>query len=443
MSEAKASTRGAHLPERRWHIAVLVGGWLAGATVLQLLRQRDVPAVDTIWAEDGTIWMAEAWLEGPLGAFPEPYAGYYHAVPRLLAGAVSVLPVGWAAACLAIVSAAIVATLAAFVYVQSEEVFETRWARGLLALLVVVPPPGVWETTANITNLQWNLLYPCFWALAVAPRTLGRTVAATLVVAVTALSAPVSIVFVPLAVWAWLRWPEGRGRVVGGVFLVGTAVQVVISLSQGAPQGHETHLVDVAPLYAFRVGAGLIVGEPALVRLWPGLGWGLALIGGAFVAVLALGAVAERDRRVPLVIAVAASVATFAMPVYLRGTSLITPAQELVLHGSKWVLGPMLLLATVLVALADRPPGPGWMRVPVRVLIAGSLAFAAVTSYSATTSRSEGPRWSGTIETATGECLRTGAAAVDVSIPPKGFFTTLPCARLGVVRAAEAPPQTP
>jgi hypothetical protein len=421
----------------------VVGGWLVAATLLQLLRQRGVPAVDTIWAEDGTKWLTEAWLEGPIGAFAEPYAGYYHGLPRLLGGAISLVPLRWSAATLAVVSAAIVAALAAFVYGQSEEVIETRWARGLLALLVVVPPPGAWETTANITNLQWNLLYPCFWALAVAPRSRGWTVAATLVVAVTALSAPVSIVFVPLAVWAWLRWPGGRGRVVGGVFLLGTAVQVVISLSQGAPEGHETHLVDLAPLYAVRVGAGLLLGEPALVRLWPGLGWGLALIGGAVAALLALGAVAERDRRIPLVIAAAGSFVSFAVPVYLRGTSLITPGQDLVLNGSKWVLGPMLLLATVLVGLADRPPGPGWMRVPVRVLIAGSLAFAAVTSYSATTSRSEGPRWSGTIETATGECHRTGAAAVDVPVTPKGFSATIPCERLTVVRAAEAPPQTP
>jgi hypothetical protein len=410
---------------------LLATGWLAVGTTLQVLRQSGIPALDSVWAEDGTIWMSDVLIHGHIGAFFDTYAGYYHLLPRVLAAPISLFPLEWTAATLALTAALVVAALSLFVFVQSRALFDSVVARAGLAVLVAIPSPGAWETTANITNLQWNLLYPCCWALLVAPPSTARTVVAAVVAMVAALTAPVSIVFVPLAIWVLIRWERPASLTVGGGFLLATAVQVAVSLFQGTPQPVETHLSDVLPLYAVRVGAGSVLGDPALVDLWPSMGWGLALLGGAVAAVLALAVLPDRRRRLPFLAMAAASVAAFGMPVFLRGTILITPGEQMVLNGSKWVLGPLLLLATLLVAVGEGPPGsPRWIRWPVRAVVVAALAFAVGSSYRVATDRSEGPRWSSSIESARVRCRTEGVPIVEVPVSPKGFSASIPCDRL-------------
>src|SRR6266516_3366799 len=60
-------------------VAVLAG------TVIVVLRQPGAGALDTVWAEDGTVFLADAVNRSPLDALATSYAGYYHLLPRLLA----------------------------------------------------------------------------------------------------------------------------------------------------------------------------------------------------------------------------------------------------------------------------------------------------------------------------------------------------------------------
>src|ERR671918_639781 len=85
--------------------------WVGLATALLLVRQAGAPAVDTMWAEDGEVFLSGALRRGVLVPLVSPYAGYLNAVPRLAAGLVSIAPLGLAAVLFATGSAAVVGCL--------------------------------------------------------------------------------------------------------------------------------------------------------------------------------------------------------------------------------------------------------------------------------------------------------------------------------------------
>jgi hypothetical protein len=63
-------------------------------------------------------------------------------------------------------------------------------------------------------------------------------------------------------------------------------------------------------------------------------------------------------------------------------------------------------------------------------LVGAALAVSVLGSYSASTSRSEGPTWSAGLDRAADACPRGPADAVEVPITPKPFFAFVPCDRL-------------
>ncbi|MGH2685828.1 MAG: hypothetical protein ACRDJP_10230 [Actinomycetota bacterium] len=402
-------------------------------TALQLVRQSGVPAVDTMWAEDGNIFLTGALSESFPAPLAEPYAGYVHVLPRLLAEIVSLLPLTWASIAFSVLAAMIVAGLSLFVFHASRALLDSWLARAAVAAFVVTPPPGGWEATANVTNLQWHLLVPCFWALIATPTSVGGAVVASAVVIVTGLSAPISLVLLPIAVWRLIRRPPRAEAVVSLLFCAAGLVQLLISLSQGVPDPTETHLVDVAPIFGLRVAAGAVLGDPRLVELWPRLGWSLGIGGGVLFGILALvGAMQGGRRRTITLLMLGASGLLFAVPVYLRGTSLMLPfSDRLFLTGSKWVVGPLLLVTTALIALADRPPGRLLaVRRPLALVIAAVLGTAIATSFRVVNPRSHGPTWSAGIARAGARCAEGGLAEVTIPIPPPTFDARVPCARL-------------
>jgi len=405
--------------------------WVAVAVILQLLRQQGAPAVDTVWAEDGSIFFSQPLLEGP-GALLQQYNGYIHVVPRLIGGAVSLIPPEAAAAAFAVVSAAIVGGLSIYVFVASRDILRSTVARAVLALLVAVPPPGGWETTANIANIQWNLLFPCFLAVVVRPRTRAHMVASAVIAGATALTAPIALLLAPVSVWGLFRWPRRAAVAVHGTFLVAAAVQLVISLLEGSTSSLESHLLDLPRLLALRVGAGTVLGERLLLELWPALGWALAVGGGAVLAAAAIGCWREEQgRRSVLLIALVASAAMFMAPVYLRGTTQLIPGVEgLSQIGARWVVGPGLLLATVLVALAERAASrPGAASKATVIAVAAALGTGVVTSFPSENQRSPGPRWSTSLNEAAERCAGRTRVAVPVT-PAPYFLAVLPCDRL-------------
>ena len=139
------------------------------AVVVPLLRERGVPTWDTIWVEDAPVFIEQANASGPFAVLGRGYAGYWQLVTRVLALPTASIPAPYLALYVTVVSALVVALLAAFVYRCTDGWIASAPVRVLVAAMVAVSPAMAIETTATITNLIWPLLAVAPWALRQAP----------------------------------------------------------------------------------------------------------------------------------------------------------------------------------------------------------------------------------------------------------------------------------
>jgi hypothetical protein len=405
-----------------------------------MVRQAGVPSWDTIWAEDGSRYLADALDGGGVRDMLVIYSGYLQPVPRVVAGFTALLPISCAARVLAAVPAVIVSGLSLYVLLASGDLIRSPVLRGALAALVALAPASGHDATANVVNLQWHFLLPTLVAL-VRPSRRGVWFAVDVVVVVAgALSGPLALLFLPVAVGCGWRNPEQRPIAVAfGAALIPQAIAVGVS---GNPLRSPTQVALLPGLYLVRVVGSLLAGDAWLEPLWRVLGWWLVLPGGIVLA--ALGVWAVRDRANPrgrvVVLATAMSVVVFAIPVGIRGTSLVRPyGEEVNLLGARWMIAPIALLAlAVLLAverLTDVRPRIGRIiAAAVVILIGASIA----SSFRVVNARSPGPSWVRSVAHAEGACADLGpGGVVRIPIPPippevpEEFFVRVPCDRLG------------
>jgi hypothetical protein len=424
----------------RW--AIRVGGVLAvlsAGTLLHLARQRGVPVWNSLWAEDGRVFLTGALQDFP-GIFFEQNGGYLHVVPRAIAGIVALLPVREAAAGMAVGSAAVIALIAGFVYVASSEIFESRTARFLLAATVLLVPVPGHELLANTTNLHFYLLFACFWALAWQAETPVALGARGAVVVATTLSDPISALFLPLAIVGPVARRSVRALVVSALFLAGLLVQFAVIAGGARPERNwGFRLGALLDVFSLRVAGGLLVGDRFLGDAWAA--YGRAFAYGAFLAVAALITVllVRSDRRTIAFALISLGYAGLFFCVQLvgRGTGGIDPE----VHGprldaARYILLPFLLVTTTILVLVDRgharrqaSRGWAWGR---RAALLWLVALLAV-NYSVTNDRSRGPRWDRELREARGACSTGGARSVRVLVapsPPRVWFATVPCNRI-------------
>jgi hypothetical protein len=416
---------------------VLGSVWVGLATAVLLVRQAGAPALDTMWAEDGDVFLSAALRRGAFAPLFSPYAGYLNAVPRLAAGFVSVFPLDRAAMLFAAGSAAIVGCLSLYVYRASHGLLTSRWARAFLAGMVVVLPALAWESMNNATNLQWSFIMPCFVALSVVPVTRAQTVAAAVVVLLAAITAPTTLLLAPLAAVRLARRTSRQASIVAGTFLAGAVAQVWMVVVAGRnPFGPASDGLDLPVLYGYRVAGSLLAGEWILPSAWrgPGPAFGYSTLVAA-AGLVALAIARRPDRRSMIGLAAGSSVALFCFPVLVRGTSLLIPVDERLdpSIGSKWVIGPILLLALALF-MGFEPRGRGAGRWPrssaiVAVALALAIGVAAVIGFRVENGRSRGPGWSAEVAAAVARC-RGGASKVSIPIAPPGWEVEAPCGRL-------------
>ncbi|HEY1108594.1 MAG TPA: hypothetical protein VGE76_08185 [Opitutaceae bacterium] len=176
------------------------------------------------WGEDGRVFFAEAVSLGP-AALIEPYAGYFHLVPRVVAFAASAAPWEYLPAIYMIVAALGASAVAARVALADLPLVAR--VTGAVAM-VVVPHSG--EVFLNLTNLHWllgmllavNLLEP-------APATRARALRRALEIAVAGLSGPMVLCLAPFAA-LWLVWQrrERRAGWLGAAWALAVGVQFLL-----------------------------------------------------------------------------------------------------------------------------------------------------------------------------------------------------------------------
>jgi len=415
----EASPAGVRSPG--WPAAVI---WVVAATALQLFRQPEEPSWNSIWQEDGGVFLTDA-VADPLGSILSPYNAYLHLVPRLLADLVALFPLDQAALLISASASVVVALVSVYVYAASGAVLHTQWARVLLAALVVLLPAAGYETNANLANLHWYLTFAAFWVFVARPSTRSGNALGAAIVAAAVLSDPLTGLLLPLAVWHARSARGPWARAVPVAFALTLAVQAVLGVLEDPVRPYaDSHLMDVPRIYGLRVVGSVLVGDQFLDDFWQPLGAVFSAPATVLVGVACGFGLARLRGGVRWFVAtsLALSVANLAVPLMLRGTENFLLREGFSLNGSRYTVLPILLLITAMIAIVDRL-GPRLRRKRWRTLqlgVTALVAFLVLTSYSVFAVRSAGPKWSAELAEAKTRCRETRGVAPRERRPLRG-----------------------
>ena len=254
---------------------------------------------------------------------------------------------------------------------------------------------------------------------------------------VAVMTEPQCAVYLPLAVFLWLRQRPSRPAVVG--WALGTAGQLITySVTAGIRPSQLGGGVSAIKGYAVNALAtdvvmdGSRLGTVIVGRGW----WPLAVAGAVVLAVIVVALVLGRGRgRLAIVVVCLASVASWSASFFLNDHrafdyDTMTAARLANIPFLRWGTAAAMLLAAVAPLTADavvqrfprlRPVGIG--------LVAVMLLVMAVWFDHGDTTRG-GPHWNDSIRSATRACAVDPAGAVQLPTYPPGWLVTLPCADL-------------
>jgi hypothetical protein len=231
---------------------------LCGAVLA--LRRAQALTNPQFWAEDGHFYeraYSLGWRSLLL-----PYAGYFHALPRMIGYGASLIDPGLApgtfAACAALL------TLYAASLALSGRCPLPRFA-GLIALSVVLVP-DTYEVLLNVVNLQWVLGAGLVLVLISRdPSGPGPWIHDAAAAALLGLTGPFSILLAPLFVWrAWRRGTRASA-VLAAVVVACALLQGFLLCSQSggghAAPGDHFQAGLVLPAVARRIAGSLVLGS--------------------------------------------------------------------------------------------------------------------------------------------------------------------------------------
>ena len=210
--------------------------------VVQLARMWPSKPLNSIWEEDGYIFLSDSLRWGFFHGLATPFSGYLNTVTRLVAAPTSLLPLSWYAPVMAVSGAAIVAASALVVWQASAAHIEHRLLRGVLASMVVLVPIAGVDSLANVTFSIWFLVFACFWVLLWRPTTRAGVIVAALFLFVSALSNGEMLLLLPLAALRGLALRTRSDAVILGGYGCGMAIQLVASWSSRSMLGERGSL---------------------------------------------------------------------------------------------------------------------------------------------------------------------------------------------------------
>ncbi|WP_369964073.1 hypothetical protein [Leifsonia sp. EB34] len=423
-------------------VLLLVALGLACALVAWLR----LPAIahDTFWAEDGRTFVSAAALGGPR-VLLQPYAGYLHTVPRLVAAVVVLLPVSWSALATTAAACAIAGGLAVVVFVCARELVPWLPARLFVAGLTVLAPLVPREVLGTLADLHSLILWTLFWVALSRPRT---TRAAVTLSAVALLGALTEIQAVFLAPLLLLRSHDRRVWIVRAGLSAGIVAQLVVTSAWPRAENTDPAVDPLSIAYGYLINAVLPLAVPqsqlghVLAATGPAVGLlVLAIVLATAVYVVLRGA---GGQRLLVAAALAGSVLLYAVSVETNPNPLYdyaarTPGQLDSVWLTRYGVVPSMLLALVPAVGAaivwrrrglrhGRAQWPAWS-----VLAAAGLCAALILAQAGPqpTRRSHGPAWQPQLASASAQCRRDDELTFVNVRETIGWKVTVPCRYLG------------
>jgi hypothetical protein len=394
-----------------------MGALVAALTWLQMVRRpADPPLWDSLFTEDGKVFLSQALSQHFLDSLATSYLGYLHTAPRFVALVATWFPLEDAPLVISLITTAAVALVCVYVFEASAAWIASPPLRAVLALAVAFAPVTAWEIQGSLSNLHYFLIYGSFWAVICPWRSLPWLTASTLVVGAAVLSNPLCGLLLPIALAFAIRTRERRAWIPPGVIVLGVAVQLLLR-DEAAKSFGGTHYAAIPRIFAERVTSSLLVGDRYLKDVFgeatgSPFAWGsLALV--ALVVAIGLWRLPGR-RRWLAGASVTLSVAYFVISVVGRGTLVLYPSKPWLLASTRYIYLPVLFLLTAVVAVADRGPSEARRRLPWRELAVGGLVLATIVASYRAPHRSEGsPRWTPALGQASRACaLRRPVAGI-------------------------------
>ncbi|MFD4675517.1 hypothetical protein ACFWNN_37720 [Lentzea sp. NPDC058450] len=407
----------------------LSAGFVASVAFL-LLIPAGWSRLDHLWAEDGARFMVDAVRSPVLTNLVDPYGGYLHAFPRLVAQVVALLPIEWTAAGFAICAAILRALVALITFAASKAYLKSTPMRFALAALVIVLPAGNSETLNNVTNLHWFLLYGVFWALLWrnAPR-----VPVALFVVLSALTSPLVFILAPIAV---VRLFQSR-KEVPIAFLGALVVQGVTMLfADRAPYSHDpVDPVQVLLASLLRVPVVAFTGSERVTDFYPAQG-NFVILAALLVAAVPIAAAlrfGDRAGRTLALVAVAYSVVLIVACLVLNWAQVLqVQAPDVVMAGQRYSIAPCLFLFTAIFVGLDATPQKTWERVVVvgsRYLVGFLVVVSIFSHFRVPRTVLTGIEWDDSLARARAECA-AGATEARLEHEPQDWFFIVPCASI-------------
>jgi hypothetical protein len=405
---------------------------LVAATIVELGRQSGLPAWQTMWAEDGTIFLADAVADPFPSTLWQPYAGYMLIVPRLAAEIMAAFPLEDAAWIDAVLASGLVASVAIFVYFASSTTYNHRASRVALATMIVLVPVAGFEATANLANVHWYLVFACYWALVYSKTSLGSLAARTAFAFAAPMSNPLAALFAPVALLNANRRMPARELIPRLAFFIGVTLQaiVVLNASDETPSTPFDPR-DLPEIFGGRVAGSFFIGDRFLHFASQTLG--STFIAGSFVglAILAMFVVRALDGRQLrfAFLTVTYAVIFLVVPLVVRGSAGYWPLSQGALNGSRYFILPVLFLFVgfflyVDVILVGHQSG---RRTTFLTIVLLWIITVVLLNYSFSNPRSIGPDWRSSLYEARIACTHGLVGHIDVPISPPGWSVRLPC----------------
>jgi hypothetical protein len=235
LNDRGSRTEGREYSAREIGLAAAFGALIF---LLLWLRRPDSLLNAQFWAEDGGLFFREQFMGGFGSTFAQPYSGYLHTVPRLIALLTSPLPVRWIPWGFNVSALSIAAvSCSAFFWPCFRRIIVSDALRAVCCIAMAAAIPVGGEMIAAVCNLQWYLSVLSLLLIVTGGRDVTKKameICLSIAQALIALSAAATLLFFPFLLWQ-LKSRPGWLKTRPAVHLAALCLQVLVILRFQAP----------------------------------------------------------------------------------------------------------------------------------------------------------------------------------------------------------------
>jgi hypothetical protein len=256
----------------RFHVIVF-----AAALIIIVLRRPDALLNPQFWAEDGTVFYAEAYHKGIIIPLLSQYGGYLDTFPRLVADLSQFFPLTWAPLIFNI-SAIIIKALPVVLLMSSRfSALLPDWRTRAFLSLLYLALPNSWEVNTGALHGKIYLALLAFMVLS-SPAAVGLMAFITdiSITLLSGLSGPFCFILAPVSALFWFFRRDRRSFALFALLCICALIQATAFFSSASVRPPRS--LGASPYLFFKILSeqvflGALIGQAGIQKLmaFPGL----------------------------------------------------------------------------------------------------------------------------------------------------------------------------